>query len=260
MRRDRLITVGGWTAVALTTLVPLLVLSTQAVATRWFFPDVVPAEWTGDALGRVLTDGATRSAFGTGLLVSLVVALLALALAIPAARALALGELRRTGLAAVAFLIPTVLPPVALAMGLSVAMLRAGFAGSVAAVVVAHLVVVLPYTVLILAAALTRYDVGYERIATGLGASSGRVLVHVFVPIALPGIAVSAALAFVVSWSQYLLTFLPGQGRTVTLPVLVLSAVNGGNPTIAAALALVAAVPPAIAVLLVIRHLDRGVR
>lgn len=256
MSRRRPLSAAGWAALAALTLLPLLALATQSLARGWFFPDLIPREWTLDAFRRLADDPATREAFAESIVVGVLVTGLSVALAVPAARALVLGRMRRARLLGMAFLLPTVLPPLALAMGLNVALLRLGAAGGLGAVVVAHLVATLPYAVLVLAGALTRYDPGYERQAAALGAGPWRILGRVFMPLAAPAIAVTAALAFVVSWSQYLLTLLPGSGEVVTMPVLLLAASGGGNPTATAALALVAAVPPAIAVLLVVRHLD----
>ena len=246
----------GWVVLLILAGLPLIALTTQALATRWFFPHLVPGEWTLDAVRRIADDPRTRAAFLEGLGVSGLATLMAMCLAVPAARTLAIGRPRGGRWMALGFLVPTVLPPVALAMGLNVALLRAGLAGGVWTVAVAHLVVTLPYAVLILTAALTRYDPALERQAAVLGAGTGMILTRVFIPIAAPAIATTAALAFVVSWSQYLLTLLPGGGRITTMPVLVLAASAGGNPTAAAALALTAAVPPALAILLVVRRLD----
>lgn len=256
MSRRRAVSAAGWIALAVIGVLPLVTLATQAVATQWFFPDLRPREWTLDGLERLVSDGATRSALVDSLAVGIAVTVLSMALAIPAARALALGRRRRPGLIGIVLLMPTALPPVAVAMGLSVAFLRAGVTGGYMPVVVAHLVATLPYAVLVLAAALTRYDITFERQAALLGAPPWRVLSGVFVPLATPALLVTAALAFVVSWSQYLLTLLPGGGDVVTLPVLLLASSGGGNPTLTSALAIGAAVPPAVALLLVLRHLD----
>jgi hypothetical protein len=83
-----------------------------------------------------------------------------------------------------------------------------------------------------------------------------RVLTRVFLPLAAPAILVAAAVTFIVSWSQYLLTLLPGAGEVITPPILVLAASSGGNPAATAAIALVTAIPPALAVLLVVRMMD----
>lgn len=254
--RHRGASAAAWVALSALTVLPLLALSVQAVATGWFFPDLIPRDWTLGAFRRLAGDARTRSSVINSIEVGVAVTVVSVALAIPAARALVLGRIRHARLIGFVFLLPIALPPVAVAMGLNVALLRLGATGGLAPVVLAHLVATLPYTVLVLAAALTRYDAGYERQAAVLGAGAARILGRVFLPLAAPAIFVAAALTFVVSWSQYLLTLLPGGGRVITLPVLLLAASGGGNPTVTAALALVAALPPAIAILIVVRHLD----
>ncbi|MFN8108556.1 MAG: ABC transporter permease subunit [Thermoleophilia bacterium] len=255
LRRGAL-TATGWIGLTVLCGLPLLALIVQALSTRWFYPQLVPDEWTLGATRRVLGDPHTRSAFSSGLQVSALAALVSVLLAIPAARALVLGGIRRPRAWALWFLMPTALPPLALAMGLDVAFLRAGLGGSVWTVAVAHMVVTIPYAVLALTAALTRYDPVYERQAAVLGAGAPRILLHVFLPLAAPAILVSAVLAFVVSWGQYLLTLLPGGGAVTTPTVLVLAAAGGGDPALAAALGIATSVPPAIAVLLVVRRVD----
>lgn len=255
-RSWRISGVVGWVVVTVLTLVPLLTLTAQSFATRWFFPDLVPRDWTTEVADRILGDAETRSALADSLTVGAIVTAVSLALAVPAARALVIGRVPHARLSALAFLIPTALPPVAVAMGLEVAFLRTGLDGGLIAVVLAHLVATLPYAVLLSAAALTRYDPTYERQAAVLGAGRLRILLGVFIPLARPGLLVAGALTFVVSWSQYLLTLLPGGGRVITLPVLLLASSGGGNPTATAVLALISTLPPAVAVLLVIRHLD----
>lgn len=254
--RGRALSLAGWILLTLLAALPMATLVTQALAKGWFYPDLAPADWSLEAARRVAGDPGTRDALWTGLRVSAIATVMSVVLAVPAARALALGGTRHARGWALGFVVPTALPPVALAMGLNVAVLRAGVAGSEWTVAVAHLVATLPYAVLVLTAALTRYDGAYERQAAVLGASPARVLTRVFLPLAAPAILVCAALSFVVSWSQYLLTLLPGGGGVTTVPVLVLAAAGGGNPGLTAALALLAAVPPALAILVVVRRLD----
>ncbi|MEZ5079587.1 MAG: ABC transporter permease subunit [Thermoleophilia bacterium] len=248
---------AGWAALLGLTALPLLVLGVQAVAVRWFFPDLVPRTLSGEQLRRVFTEPGTLEAMTQGVVIGLVTTAITMVLVVPGARALAFGGVRAPTTIVILVLVPTVIPPIALAMGLSVAAQRAGFVDGPVPVVLAHLAVTIPYAMLILAGFLTRYDTTFEQQAVVLGASGRRVLLTVFLPLAAPGLIVSAAFALVVSWGQYLLTLLPGGGRTITPPVLLISSASGGNPTATAALAIVTAVPPALVVLAVARHLER---
>jgi putative spermidine/putrescine transport system permease protein len=77
----------------------------------------------------------------------------------------------------------------------------------------------------------------------------------VTLPAIAPGVAVAAAFAFLVSWSQYLITLFVGGGRVSTLPLLLVSFLNGGNQAIGAALTLVFMLPTILVFMTVSRYL-----
>jgi putative spermidine/putrescine transport system permease protein len=238
---------------------PIVGLALYAGSSRWFFPDVLPSEWTLQPLGRQLASPDTREALAASLGIALAVTALALVVGLPAARTLGLRRFRGRSLALLALLLPNLVPPIATGMGLNILFLRLGLAGSAAGVILVHLVPTLPYVILALLGVFARYDEGYEQQARTLGASPLGVLWRVTLPLAGPGIAVAALFAFLVSWSQYVLTLLVGGGRVITLPMLLFSAVSGGNPATIAALALIFAAPPLLAIALVARALaNRG--
>ena len=77
---------------------------------------------------------------------------------------------------------------------------------------------------------------------------------YITLPLISPGIVVAGLFAFLISWSQYLLTLLIGSGRVITLPILLFSSAAGGNNlTIAAQAILFTA--PALLLLLVTNRL-----
>ena len=237
---------------------PVLALVIYALSTRWFFPQLLPAEWSAAPLLRLLGGPQTREALASSLLTAGVTTALAMLLALPAARVLGLRRFRGRGLALLVLFLPNVVPPLAIGMGLNVLFLRLGLAGSVAGVVLSHLVPVLPYAILALLGVFARYDEGYELQARTLGAGPAHIWLRVALPLLGPGIAVAALFAFLVSWSQYVLTLLIGGGRVITMPVLLFAAVSGGNPTSIAGLALLFAAPPVIAIALAARALGAG--
>ncbi|WP_282558853.1 ABC transporter permease [Devosia litorisediminis] len=91
----------------------------------------------------------------------------------------------------------------------------------------------------------------YEEQARILGASPRHTLWQVTLPMLLPGVIAGSLFTFLVSTNLFLLTFLLGQGKIITLPTLLFSKLAGGalDPS-AAGIALVAALP-GIALLLV---------
>jgi putative spermidine/putrescine transport system permease protein len=234
---------------------PIVALGLYALSVRWFYPQLLPVEWTLAPFARQFSDPVIQSALGSSLVIAVLVTFLALLIGLPAARALGLRRFVGRGMVLFVVFLPSVVPPLAIGMGLNILFLRLGLAGSVIGVVLVHLVPVLPYTIFALVGVFERYDVGYELQARTLGAGPLRVWVQVLLPLAGPGMGVAALFAFLVSWSQYVLTLLIGGGQVLTLPILLFSAVAGGNPTSIAALALLVAAPPVLAISLAARVL-----
>ena len=85
--------------------------------------------------------------------------------------------------------------------------------------------------VLIMASVFAGFDTVQEDQARSLGARSWAVLRHVTLPAILPGLLTGALFAFLVSWSQYLLTLAIGGGRVQTLPLILFAYASAGETT-----------------------------
>lgn len=236
-------------------LSPVAIFVLHGFSVRWFYPQVLPTNWTLEPFLRQLTSPQTRNALGVSVQVALLVSVLSLGVGYPAARTLGLREFRGKSLVYLLLFLPTVVPPVATGIGLNILFLQLGLAGTVWGVALVHLIPVLPYVVFTLAGVFSRYDPNFEYQALVLGASRGRIFWSVTLPMILPGLVVATLFAFLISWSQYLLTLLIGGGRVITLPILLFSTVSGGNPTTIAVLALLFVVLPGLAVIATSRYL-----
>ncbi len=78
-------------------------------------------------------------------------------------------------------------------------------------------VAALPYTTYVMRAAYSGYDHGYDEEARSLGATPRAVLLRVHLPLVAPALAAAAFLAFLVAWSDYVVTLAarwrePGDG------------------------------------------------
>lgn len=234
---------------------PVGVFLLYAFSASWFFPQPWPTQWTVAPVMRVLNDPRVVLGLRDGLLIATLVSLLALVIGYPAARVLGLRQFRGRQVAWLWLYLPTVIPPLAMGMGLNILFLQVGLAGTVLGVVLAHLLPALPYVIFTLAGAFARYDENFEFQAWVLGAGAWRTLFTITLPMLAPSLAVAALFAFLISWSQYLLTLLVGSGRIITLPVLLFSAAAGGNPVTVAVLALVFLAPPVLVLVATARQL-----
>ncbi|MCA9865154.1 MAG: ABC transporter permease subunit [Anaerolineae bacterium] len=238
-------------------LLPLLPLVIWSFAHRWIFPDVLPSEWSERAWSYVLSDNSqVGRALVNSLGVAMTVTLLSVLIGLPAGRALALHDFRGKSVVLFLFLAPSIMPVISVAMGIHVAFLRYGLADTMTGVILAHLIPVLPYVTLIFIGVFTNYNLDFEGQARSLGARPIQILRHVMLPAIRPGLIVAGLFAFIISWSQYLLTLLIGGGRVITLPVLLFAFANSGDNAITAALSLVFIAPALLLFLFSARHLS----
>ncbi len=247
--------------VALTVLaavgLPFATLVIWSLADRWFFPGLWPQAWGLRAWSYVVTTagGQVITALWQSVAVAFVTAVVAVLVALPAARALGLYSFRGKDAISVLLTLPIIVPPLSVAMGLHLWFIRLDLAESFIGVVAVHLTFCLPYAVFVLWGVFSNYNPDFESQARSLGASRWRVWLRVMLPMILPGVIVAGLFAFLLSWSQYLSTLIIGGGRLITLPVLLFALMGSGDRPVAAAVSIVFVLPALVALLFSARHL-----
>jgi putative spermidine/putrescine transport system permease protein len=167
-------------------------------------------------------------------------------------------EFRLKGLVVFFILLPILVPPLASTMGVHLTFIRLGLTDTAFGVFLVHLVPTVPYTTVILASVFAERGIELEEAARTLGATPWQAFVHITLPSVAAGVAVAALFAFLVSWSQYILTVLIGGGSVLTLPMLLLSAARGSDPVLTSVLALLFVLPAALAIVVALRYLKSG--
>ncbi|MGC1208144.1 MAG: ABC transporter permease subunit [Ornithinimicrobium sp.] len=213
--------------------VPLVPVLTWAFANQWSFPALLPQQW-GLRGWAEAGEAGVIAALGRSILLGTVVAILAVALGTAAGRALAWGRSRWNGALALSLFAPVALPPFARAMGLDVLLLRLQVP-SLVALVGLLTVFALPYTTYTMRAAYTALDRGLEEQARLLGASPATAFFRVTLPALAPAVAAATFLAFLVGWSDYVVTVVISGGQFTTVPLLIGSAASrtGNEPSLA---------------------------
>lgn len=243
-------------AMGIMVLLPFVPLLVWSVSERWYFPALLPTVWSLRAWDYVLSPVSQAGrAFANSFVVATAVTTLSLFISLPAGRALGLYRFRGKTVVEFLLLLPVIVPVIAVAMGIHVAFIRYGLSDTLPGVVLVHLVPVMPYMVLIMTSVFATYNTDYEGQARTLGARPVQVFLHVTLPTILPGVIVGALFAFIISWSQYLLTLLIGGGTVITLPVLLFSFANSGDNPITAALSIVFIAPAMLFLLFTARFL-----
>ena len=254
-RRGRLsATALGCAALAALFALPLLALVVRAFANAWRAPALLPQEYGTRGL-KVAFSGRALEAFGNSLAVGVGVTLAALVIGWPAARVLGERRLRRPGLVFLCLAMPLLVPSYATGTGLTEWFLRLNLADTLPGLGLAHLVVVLPYCVVVLLSGFGPRVAELEEMGRTMGLGPLARFRLVTLPAVGPTLAAAAFLGFLVSWSEYGSSLAVGGGRPM-LPVVLLPFVRN-DPQVAAALALLF-LAPAIAALVVTTRAARS--
>lgn len=230
-------------------LVVIVVVSFGASAVFEFPPNALTLRWYREFIAN---DAMVSAFFRVSLPVASITAIGALGIGVPASVAVA--RMRFAGRDAVlSFLtLPLLVPQVLLGVALLLLAIMTGVRPSLVTLVIAHIVITLPYVVNTVAAGLHGVDPSFEEAAMNLGATRLGAFMRVTLPLIRGGVLAGGIFAFVMSFGDInLALFLNGPGA-VTIPVYIFSSILfQAEPTIAAAaatqIALVAVLLVAIA-------------
>jgi putative spermidine/putrescine transport system permease protein len=261
MRRDppwmrRLIALSGALLIVwlVLPLVPLLIWS---FARGWRFPALLPNQWSLQAWAFALSPrSGVLESLGITVFVAVVATVLSILVGVPAGRALGMYRFRGKALVELLILAPVIVPGIAVALGLHAVFIHLGLTNTVTGVILVHLIPTLPYMTLVMAGIFANHDPAYEQQARSLGASALQTFRYVTLPAILPGIIVGGLFAFLVSWSQYVLTLLIGGGRVITLPLLLFTYATSGRNDITGAVGIIYILPGIVILLFTARHLS----
>ncbi|GGE21350.1 polyamine ABC transporter permease [Aureimonas endophytica] len=178
-----------------------------------------PSGWSFKWYAAFFSNGRMLEALGTSTLLALIVTALSLLIALPASYALVRSRILGADTLLAIFTAPLLLPTIVLGLAILIVFAGNGLLGTFAGLTIAHLVIVLPYALRVLTTSLSGLRIVTEEAASTLGASPLMVVRRVTLPLMMPGIVATAALAFLVSFDEAVISLFLTGPRITTLPV-----------------------------------------
>ena len=226
-----------WTAAAwlviIFMLLPLVVIVLGSFTAEEFLslPFKLSLRWYGDILNHPrFLDGFINS-----LELGVAAALLATLVGASAAIALARRHIPGSDAIALLLLLPIMIPSVIIGMALLQFFNRLHITSAYATLLIAHIIVTLPYVVRTVIASLQVMPRGLEWAGANLGANPWRVIWHVLLPNILPGLIGGLIFAFVVSFDTVTVSIFLLRPSFIPLPVRLYDFVQTGvSPVLAA--------------------------
>lgn len=182
---------------------------------------------------------AGRDEFITATMISAQIAALAslgaVALGLPASIALVRGRFRSKMWVEHALMSPAILPGIITGVALLQYFTMIGLVRSFPRLVIAHIVICLPYAIRSISACLRGIDPSLEEASQTLGASPARTFRRVLLPLLRPGVFAALIFTFVTSFDNVVVSIYLIGGDTVTLPIRIFTYLEWQfDPSIAA--------------------------
>jgi spermidine/putrescine transport system permease protein len=191
----------------------------------------------------VFNDPAFSNAFQNSFKAAVIVAITSSVIATSAALVFTRRRSRVNGVLQALALLPAMMPPLFIAIALFTTMDELNIQPGLLPIVVGHLVVVIPFVLVVVTVRLQRFDVELEQASRDLGAGVGQTLRRITLPIVLPAVVGAALLAFAFSFDEVLITNFTS-GTTTTLPIYIYSKLHRSiDPSINAVATLLMAIP-----------------
>lgn len=130
---------------------------------------------------------------------------------------------------------PMMLPGVVIGIAMLFSFRSAGLFNSYISLMLAHVVITLPYVVRLVYASLSLFDFSLIDAARTLGVTYPQAVIKVMIPIIAPAFLTAGMFGFIASLDNYALALFLGDVQNVTLPVQMLRYIEyGTDPSLAA--------------------------
>lgn len=215
-------------------LAPLLVTVAISVSDTPYivFP---PRGFTLSWYAKVLADTDFQESLSFSFTLAVAVTAGALLLGVPAAFAVVRHQFPGRDVAMTALLSPLIFPVLITGVALLQLFSRIGSDSTPLNMLIAHVLVTMPYVVRTVAASLTVADATLEDAARTLGAGPWRVFRRVTIPQIAPGVAAGALFAFMVSFDNFPISLWLADAQHNPIPLLIFQMIgNVFEPSIAA--------------------------
>jgi len=237
---------------------PMVVLFEYAFAEIWYayrlFPSKLGLRW----FAWVLRHYDTRMAFIYSYTLAPLTMLATLALCVPAGYVLGTRRSKLSLITENLVNMNMALPVIVIGIGLLPFYVHLGLLNNYWALIPAHMIGAIPYTLRCVVAAFAQVPKDLEEIARVLGAGRLQAIRKVYIPLTWRGILAGGIFAFSWSLNEFILTLLLGFPGVKTLPVAIYEYVGGYylTPQPAAALSLLIVLPSIIIALFLEKYVQ----
>ncbi|GMO31187.1 MAG: spermidine/putrescine ABC transporter permease PotC [Termitinemataceae bacterium] len=238
--------------------IPLLLLLIRGFTDRWAYPQLFPQELSLRGVRRLFkVNFHVGRIIVSSIALSCVIALLSAVIAAMTARAFCFYEFKGKRILRFFSILPILVPVTAFGMGSQLLFIRLHLNNTIFAVIISHLIIVLPFAIKIMEDVISAVGTKLEEQARVLGASAWQAFACTTLQMIAPGVLSAIAVSFLLSYTQYFITLLIGGGNVRTLSIIVMPIISGNDQTLSSIYSVVFIV--SIMFVFIVFHIASGV-
>ncbi len=245
-------------ALAVFILGPLLSLILWAFAGQWFYPALLPDEFSLKWWSVVFGNRSVVASIQNSLVTAPVVTLLSAVICLPAAYAFARFEFPARRALLLSFLTANSFPKIGLYISIATLFYRLNLMTTYWGVVLIQMVGTLLFMIWIPAGTFRGINRSLEEAARDVGASGLRTFFQITLPIAMPGLLVAGLFAFLAAFDEAQGTLIVGSPNYITMPVMMYTLVLNYPQPVGAVFSILLTLPSLVLLLLAQRLLRQG--
>ncbi|WP_411282809.1 ABC transporter permease [Lapillicoccus sp.] len=237
---------------------PLAWLGIRAFATSWTYPNLMPDGWTLQWWQAVFDDPNLKTSVTLSFEFAFVTVFVSAVLCLPAAYAFARFDFPGRRFFLIGLFATNAFPKMGLFVALASLFYALNLMTTFVGVVIVHVLGTIVFMTWIPAAAFAAVPRSLEEAARDAGAGRFTVMRKVTLPLAAPGILIALILSFLASFDEAQGTYLVGSPDYITMPTQMYSLVLNYPPQVAAVFSILLAIPSAVLLLFVRKHIMGG--
>lgn len=231
-------------------LFPVFVAVLYALAEKWYFGvEIFPSQIGLGWITTVMRDPYVQKAFVNSYILAPLTALATILLCILPAYYLATNRGTISIITETLVNLSMALPAVVIGSGLLVLYTYLGLRGNMLALIPAHMIFAVPFSLRSITASFMQIPRELEEAARIFGASRSQVILKVYIPLTWRGFLAAFVFSMAISLNEFVMTLLLGAPSVKTLTIVVYELIRGYaiSPTRAAAVSLFILVPSVLA-------------
>lgn len=237
---------------------PLLSLILWAFAGQWFYPGLLPQEFSLKWWPEVFGTTSVVSSIKYSLMTAPTVTLLSALICLPAAYAFARFEFPARRFLLLSFLTANSFPKIGLYISIATLFYRLNLMTTLLGVVLIQLIGTLLFMIWIPTGTFRAINRSLEEAARDVGASGLRTFFQITLPIAMPGLLVAGLFAFLAAFDEAQGTLIVGSPNYITMPVMMYTLVLNYPQPVGAVFSILLTLPSLVLLLLAQRFLRQG--